>query len=157
MNFLTTLYFAQDNTEGMATGLIVGNAAKPNYLSKYNVDILKGILLETKIREFSEKNEFFINSCLRLSTKYAKHKNYVVNIFYDHLLASNWQKYSGQNLEEFAEKLYQLFVDNISLYPYKIRKYTPEMVSKKWITGLTTLDGTHRYVNMLFKKRKIQH
>jgi acyl carrier protein phosphodiesterase len=154
MNFLTTLYFAQENNEGIATGLIIGNTAKPNYLAKYNVDILKGILLETKIREFSEKHEAFVNSASRLSTKYAKHRNYVINIFFDHLLASNWQKYSNQNLEEFADKIYQLIVENMNLCPYKIRKYSPEMINKKWITGLSTLDGTHQYVNMLFKKER---
>ncbi|MBX9853629.1 MAG: acyl carrier protein phosphodiesterase [Cytophagaceae bacterium] len=154
MSSLNTLFFSENKSENFTTGLIIGNGARQNYISRYNDEILKGILLAEKIRDFTENNEFVKASQNRLSTKHSKHKDFIIQVFYDHLLASNWEKYSSLPIEAFSEKIYNNIMENIILFPYKIRKFSPEMISKKWIGGLTTIEGTHRYVNMLFKKER---
>ena len=154
MSSLNTLFFSENKSENFTTGLIIGNEARQNYISRYNDEIMKGILLAEKIRSFTENNDFVKASQNRLSTKHSKHKDFIIQVFYDHLLASNWEKYSTLPLENFSERIYTNIMENIILFPYKIRKFSPEMISKKWISGLTTIEGTHRYVNMLFKKER---
>lgn len=153
MNFLTHLYFAPKSIEN-TTGLIIGNTAKANYLEKYNMEILKGIAMDMQIRVFAENHPAFYRSNQRIQTKYSKYSTFLVNIFYDHLLAKNWDKYSRISLENFSDQIYQIVLENISLYPYKIRKFSPEMISKKWITGMTSIEGTHQYIKMVSKTER---
>lgn len=153
MNFLTHLYFCNKSREN-TTGLIIGNTARPNYLSKYNLEILKGIAMDMQIRRFSEGNADFNNSIQKINTKYSKNASFMVNIFYDHFLAKNWDKYAKIPLDGFSDTIYQIILENMNLLPYKVRKFSPEMISKEWITGLTSIEGTHRYIKLISKTER---
>jgi acyl carrier protein phosphodiesterase len=154
MNFLTHLYFSNDSTANNI-GLVIGNTAKGNYLSKYSIEILKGIEIDMQIRNFEERNPVFQRSLQRIiNTKYSKYASFIINVFYDHLLAKNWGKYSKVSLEEFGEKIYGVILSNQSIYPYKIRKYSQEMISKKWISCISSIEGTHQYLKLLSKTER---
>jgi acyl carrier protein phosphodiesterase len=153
MNFLNHLYFSNESVEN-TTGLIIGNCAKEVNLQKYNLEILKGMAVDLQIRNFTEKDPAFNRSIERMNTKFNKYSTFIVNIFYDHFLAKNWEKYSDTPLDLFADKMYQLIMKNHSSFPYKIRKFAPEMITKKWITSVASIDGTHQYIKLLSKTER---
>ncbi|MFL5729897.1 MAG: ACP phosphodiesterase [Cytophagaceae bacterium] len=153
MNFLTHLFFSTDSVDN-TRGLIIGNTAKENHLSKYNLDILKGIALDMQISNFSEDNPAFNNSRQRINSKYLAFSSFLVNIFYDHLLAKNWDKYSTVSMEEFSGKIYETITTHRNSFPYKIRKFAPEMVRNKWIEGIKSIEGTHQYINSISKNER---
>jgi acyl carrier protein phosphodiesterase len=153
MNFLTHLYFAPKSIEN-TTGLIIGNTAKPNNLEKYNLEILKGIATDSQLRLFAENHPAYQKSIERVNPKYNKYASFIVNIFHDHLLAKNWSNYSKVSLDDFSQEIYHIILENMSLFPYKIRKFAPEMISKKWITGIASIEGTHQYIKLISKTER---
>jgi acyl carrier protein phosphodiesterase len=153
MNFITHLYFSNESLDN-TTGLIIGNCAKEVNLQKYNLEILKGMAVDLQIRNFAETNPAFNRSLQRMNTKFNKYSTFIVNIFFDHFLAKNWSNHSDIPLDQFADKIYQLLLKNHSTFPYKIRKFAPEMITKKWITSCASIEGTHQYIRLISKTER---
>jgi acyl carrier protein phosphodiesterase len=154
MNFLTHLFFANESSE-QTKGLITGNATKASDLATYNLEVLKGIAIDMQIGLWAENHPAFQRSLQRLNFKFGeKQATFIINVFYDHMLAKDWQKYSKQSLEEFSERIYEIILINRYSFPYRVRKFAPEMIAKKWITSMRNIEGTHQYIKMLSKNER---
>lgn len=154
MNFLTHLFFSQNQNEQITVGLIIGYNLKAGNSGKYNESVIRGTKLNKVIDDYFKKSEDFQRSMSRLSVKYSRYREFIVKVYYDHLLAVNWNNYSENSLENFSEGINQVILDNLSQLPYKVRKFSPQMVAKKWLAGLTSIEGTHQYIKILLKTER---
>lgn len=153
MNFLTHLFFANESND-QTKGLIIGISSKTDH-STYNLEVLKGIAIDMQISLLSESHPAFQRSLQRLNFKFGeKQATFIINVFYDHMLAKDWYKYSKQSLDEFSERIYEIILKNRNTFPYRVRKFAPEMIAKKWITSMRSIEGTHHYIKMLSKNER---
>ncbi|MDP2058671.1 MAG: acyl carrier protein phosphodiesterase, partial [Flavobacteriaceae bacterium] len=65
----------------------------------------------------------------------------LMDMFYDHLLAKNWSRYSDVPLEVYAENFYQLLEDNIAVLPDKTLRMLPHLRRENWLLQYATLEG----------------
>ena len=56
-------------------------------------------------------------------------------MYYDHFLASNWQKYSDENLEAFVDNAYKILRRNFFLLPARYKKILPFMIASNWLVN----------------------
>jgi acyl carrier protein phosphodiesterase len=78
----------------------------------------------------------------------------IVDIFYDHFLAKNWERYSDVPLEEFVERFYDLLEENYDILPEGIRKMMPYMIADNWIVNYAKMDGISRVLNGINRRTK---
>lgn len=154
MNFLTNLYFSQGKNENFTTGLIIGSAIKPNILPKYNSEIRKAISFDENLKNFSDTHEAFLKGLDKIDSKFTRFKPFILRIYFDHFLARFWKDHTDASLEEFGDRIYRVIIENHPIFPYKIRKFSSEMIAKKWITNLSSIDGTHNYLRLMLKKER---
>ena len=64
-----------------------------------------------------------------------------MDVFFDNLLAHNWEKYTTESLSDFAKRMYQLLADRQSDLPLKMQKYVPNMIANDWLQKYGTMDG----------------
>ena len=107
MNFLAHIYLSGDTNE-ILIGNFIGDYVKGNDYLKYPTNIGKGILLHRKIDAFTDKHSVTKSCKTFINPKYRKFSGIVIDIFYDHFLATNWEQYSSVPLKEFAIRKYNI-------------------------------------------------
>ncbi|MFC2086427.1 ACP phosphodiesterase [Bacteroidota bacterium] len=132
MNFLAHIYLSGNNEE-LIVGNFIGDAIKGNRFNNYTNDIKQGILLHRKIDYFTDNHEIVAKSKSKLREYYRKHAGIVIDIFYDHFLAKNWQNYSNEDLGDFIQNAYKILMSHNNILPGEVMRYLPYMVLNNWL------------------------
>src|SRR5258708_857949 len=102
MNFLAHVYLSGDHSK-VLVGNFIGDFVKGKYLrDRYEPEIAKGIELHRAIDYFTDLHPIVRQSKNRLRPKYNHYSGIIVDIFYDHFLAANWNQDSEVTLPEYA-------------------------------------------------------
>jgi acyl carrier protein phosphodiesterase len=153
MNFLAHLYLSGDSKEIMI-GNFIADGIKGKDHTTYNEGVMEGIALHRKIDEFTDHHPVVSLSKDRLRPKYAKYSSVIVDIFYDHYLACNWQKYSPTPLKEYASNVYQLMNNNLGIMPPLVREFLPYMISGNWLFNYSNFEGIENVLKGMSRRAK---
>lgn len=93
------------------------------------------------IDTFTDAHPIFRQSTKRLHTNYRYYSGIIVDIFYDHFLAKNWNTYSSEKLEDFTERFYQSLRDNYDSLNEKTQKMMPHLIEQNWLLSYQTVEG----------------
>jgi acyl carrier protein phosphodiesterase len=143
MNFLAHLYLSC-GSEQIMVGNFLADFVKAKETESYQRDICLGILLHREIDSFTNKHRQFAKSKKRLWQRHRHYSSVIVDIFYDHFLAKNWQNYSTISLEEFAHQAYAAIQRFEMILPQKARRVLPHMIANNWLTNYRKLEGIDR-------------
>ena len=152
MNFLAHLYLSGDNTSVML-GNFIGDFVKgKNLIEKVGSEMAKGIELHREIDFFTDQHPIVRESKKRLRPKYRHYSGVIVDVFYDHYLAKNWNDYHHQLLPDYADRVYNLIQKNNALLPERVNMMMPYMIKGNWLVNYATLDGIHRALSGMTRR-----
>ncbi|WP_445455129.1 acyl carrier protein phosphodiesterase [Flavobacterium sp. HNIBRBA15423] len=140
MNFLAHIYLSGDN-DLIKIGNFMADGIKGDNYNDFPKDIKKGILLHRAIDSFTDTHPIFRKSKHRLHEKYGHYSGVIMDIFYDHFLAKNWNNYSSIPLDTYVSKFYHLLDTNFDKLTLKIQKMYPNMVKQNWLLSYASIDG----------------
>lgn len=140
MNFLAHTYLSGGNEE-IIVGNFMGDYVKGKNYLMYPEQVKKGILIHRDIDSFTDMHEVTRRSKLRLSSRYHKYAGIIIDIFYDHFLASLWSSYSSLPLSEFVSRTYDLLKRNYKVLPEAIKRWFPTFLENNWMMAYTTVEG----------------
>jgi acyl carrier protein phosphodiesterase len=101
MNFLFHLHLAGDDPELLAGGL-AGDFVKGPLDDRFPPGIARGIRLHRTIDSFAAQNSHFRHSRLALAPSFGHYRGVLVDLFYDHFLAREWDRYGTGPLAEYV-------------------------------------------------------
>jgi acyl carrier protein phosphodiesterase len=144
MNFLAHLYLSGDNPKLMV-GNFIGDFVKgKRALEKFEPEIIRGIELHRGIDAFTDKHPIVSKSKNRLREKYRHYSGVIVDVFYDHFLAKNWNDYHRQPLLDFSLHAYKT-IDSFNLVlPEEVKQMLPYMKRGNWLLNYGFVEGIHR-------------
>lgn len=151
MNFLAHLYLSGDNTE-LLIGNFIADSVKGKAHEKYPIGIQKGIILHRRIDTFTDTHAIVLQSCKRLWDEYRHYSPVIVDIFYDHYLAANWDNYSTISLASFAENCYRILDENKIHLPDKTSYMFDYMSKQNWLVNYAQIDGIKRTLTGMSKR-----
>jgi acyl carrier protein phosphodiesterase len=134
MNFLAHLYLSGDSDQVML-GNFIADFIKGREAKSYQRDVYLGILLHREIDFFTDRHRQVRESKRRLWQRHRHYSSVIVDIFYDHFLAKNWDQYSEKELSEFALHVYGVMLENYNILPPKSRRILPFMIIHNWLVG----------------------
>lgn len=144
MNFLAHLYLSGNNT-GIRIGNFIGDFVKGRNLhERFEADIAKGIELHRSIDEFTDSHPVVSKSKDRLRPGYRHYAPVIVDMFYDHILARNWNDYHPTLLPDYVEEIYKLMEANRDKLPEPVQYMLPYMMRGNWLLSYATIEGIHR-------------
>ena len=143
MNFLAHIYLSGDDEE-LILGNFIADSIKGKRYLHFPPGIQKGILLHRSIDHFTDTHPIVRKSSSKLHKNYSHYSGVIVDIFYDHFLASNWEKYSRVPLENFVADFYKLLQKNYELLPAPIQNFLPYMVAENWLLSYANIPGISR-------------
>ena len=140
MNYLAHIYLSRDH-ELISIGNFMADSIKGNKYKTYPTDLQKGILLHRQIDSFTDAHEIVRKSKRRLNDRYGLYRGVVIDIFYDHFLASLWDEYSDLPLQDFVSRTYDLLKRNYKVLPESIKRWFPTFLENNWMMTYRTVDG----------------
>ena len=154
MNFLAHIVLSGDNPKVMV-GNFIGDFVKGrNLLEQFEPDIAKGIQLHRAIDEFTDSHPVVAQSKNRLRPTYRHYSSVIVDMYYDHLLASNWVDYHSEPLETFAEQTYRTILSHHDILPEQVRYMMDYMTRGNWLLNYARLEGIERALTGMARRSR---
>ncbi len=152
MNFLAHLYLSGDNHKIML-GNFIGDFVKGrNALEQFDPEIIRGIQLHRAIDEFTDNHPIVTVSKNRLRPKYRHYSGVIVDVFYDHFLARNWDTYHTELLPDFADKAYGVIQSHDPILPKEVKFMMPYMIKGNWLVNYAKTEGIHRALSGMARR-----
>jgi len=140
MNFLAHLYLSGTSKE-LIIGNFIGDSVKGRDLKHYAKKVQEGIVLHRKIDFFTDHHSIVERSKRRIRKDFRKYAPVIIDVFYDHFLASNWEEYSKEALNNYVKNTYRLLQQNSESFPERAQFMLPFMISQNWIENYKTIGG----------------
>jgi acyl carrier protein phosphodiesterase len=94
------MFLSGDDPE-LLVGNFMGDFVKGPLGDAYPSRIRQGLMLHRKIDSFAQKDTDFQSSRLRLSASYGLYRGVLVDLFYDHFLATEWNVWSDKEFPDY--------------------------------------------------------
>ena len=143
MNFLSHLYLS-GNSEGLLIGNFIADSVKGSMYNEFPDEIKEGILLHRKIDAFTDTHPVVEESKQRLRPRYRKYAGVIVDVYYDHFLAANWNDYSSETLDQYTNKVYAIIDWHRHIFPLKSQLFTKYMLEHDILTAYARMEGIDR-------------
>jgi len=139
MNYLIHLFFSDDDES--LVGNMMGDFVKGRLDDRFPSGIRRGIELHRGIDSFSAGNRFFLRSKRRIDPSFRHYRAVLLDLFYDHFLARQWDHYSAQSFEDFIRHAHRVLAGHGELLPERLRELLPRMFSADWLLSYREPDG----------------
>lgn len=153
MNFLAHIYLSGDN-DLIKIGNFMADGIHGKNFDIFPKDIQKGIILHRAIDTFTDAHPIFRQSTKRLHPNYHHYSGIIVDIFYDHFLAKNWNIYSDEKLDSFTQHFYQSLTDNYDVLTLKTQKLLPTLMAQNWLLTYQTIEGIEFILEKMDQRMK---
>jgi acyl carrier protein phosphodiesterase len=153
MNFLAHLYLSGDDNK-IAIGNFIGDFVKGAEIEKYDSRIKTGIKLHRAIDEYTDNHPLVLSSKDKLRKKYRHYAGVILDIFFDHFLALNWNQFHPQPLRKFIDDQYSLLQTNKPILPSRTQQMLPFMVSNDWLFNYQYFEGIQQVMNGMARRTK---
>lgn len=152
MNFLAHLLLGPHDAQ-RAVGSLLGDFVKgPMDSIALPRAVREGIWLHRQIDGFTDRHALVARSKARVSPQRRRYASIMVDMFYDHLLASHWHRFSGQSLDEFTEQMYRAVRAQQALLPERARHVLLRMAQEDWLSSYAQLENMHTALNNMARR-----
>lgn len=143
MNYLGHMFLSGNDPELMF-GNFIADAVKGNKIDTFPERIRTGILLHRKIDAFTDHHSSSRALNHLLNPFFRKFSGVVVDMYYDHFLARNWDEFNTEDLRSFAERNFLLLSARFLQLPPKSKRILPFMMKDNWLMAYAHFDGLDR-------------
>lgn len=113
----------------------MGDFVKGPIPTDYPEKLALGLHLHRRIDSLAQNSPHTRLSRQRLHPKFGHGRGIIVDIFYDHFLASNWADYSSVELVNYADKVYCLLQEKHAQLPTGLQRVAPRMIEHNWLVS----------------------
>jgi acyl carrier protein phosphodiesterase len=152
MNFLAHLYLSGSDPDVM-TGNFIGDFIKGrSWGGIYPPKVVQGIELHRSIDAFTDSHPVVSRSKKRLFPIYRHYAGVIVDIYYDHFLARNWNEYHADLLPDYAGHCYEILQTRPYPLPDQVHMLLPHMMRTNWLVNYGTMEGIHRALSGMARR-----
>jgi Uncharacterized protein conserved in bacteria len=140
---LAHAHLSSDNND-IIFGNFIADSVKGKSYQRYRKDIVTGILLHRKIDSFTDNHSIFKSSREIISSDFGKFSGIVIDIYYDHFLATNWSLFDNRELSAFISHVYGILANRFGILPTRVKKMLPFMIGQNWLLSYSNLSDLER-------------
>ncbi len=155
MNFLAHIHLSGEN-EFIKIGNFMADGVRGKQYENFTPEIQKGILLHRAIDTFTDAHPVFRQSTKKLHSRYHHYAGVIVDMYYDHFLAKNWETYSNETLENYSARFYQSLQENYGILTSKTQYLLPYMMQHNWLLSYQSVLGLERILSQMDHRTKNQ-
>ncbi len=135
MNFLAHLHLSDGTPESML-GNVLADLMKGPQIAALPAAVRGGVRLHRLIDGFTDRHPAVVRSVSRLAPKLHWFSGIAVDVYYDHILARDWDRFCRVPLRPFADRAYGVLGSHLHLMPDCARDFVTRFIAD---------DRLHRY------------
>lgn len=151
MNYLAHLYLS-GNDNDIKIGNFIADHVKGKSVFRFSERIQQGIRLHRLIDKYTDEHPVVRQGIDRIKPRHGRYSGVAVDMYYDHFLAANWDKFSSLPLQEFTTESYLLLLRNFFKLPGRTRFLLPFIIKKDWLASYGDLNFLDRSFHGLSRR-----
>ncbi len=116
MNFLAHVLLAGARPSDQIGGLL-GDFVKGPLPCGLPPELARGVALHRFVDRSTDRHPLFIRSCQRISPERRRFAGIIIDMVYDHFLATHWHCYCDIPLARYSQDFYRLLTEYWSFFP----------------------------------------
>jgi acyl carrier protein phosphodiesterase len=132
MNYLAHIYLARHSDEAML-GALLGDFVKPHSGSLFSSAIETEIVTHRKVDAFTDSHPIVLHAKQLFDGPSRRYAGILLDVFYDHLLARGWARYSAEPLQDFIQHFYGALARHAGVLPANLARAAPYMIEQDWL------------------------
>ena len=150
MNILMHLLLSGPEPE-IIVGNLMGDFVKGVLDERFTPGIRRGLDLHRRIDTFAGRNDVFRRSRLRLDPAFGLYRGVLVDLFYDHFLAVQWDDYATEPLPAFLRRALAVVRAHEEHLPERLRTLVPGMFTEL-LPSYVDLGGIDRALGRMSRR-----
>ena len=134
MNYLAHAYLARHDDDAMV-GAILGDFVKADAVDGFDPVIAREIRLHWRVDAFTDAHEVTRSLKQRFDAGHRRFAGIVLDLYFDHLLARAWPRYSDAPLPVFCARVYAGFGKWRYALPERAQAAGDPMATQDWLGG----------------------
>ncbi len=148
MNFLAHLYLS-GKVGPLMIGNFIGDYVKGKQYEHFSPEIQKGIILHRKIDAFTDSHQLVKQSTARFKPCYQRYASVVIDVIFDHYLASLWDNYSDLSLDRYVDSVHSYLLKNYFTLPVRVKGFLPFLIKSRRLENYKHLWGIERSLEIM--------
>jgi acyl carrier protein phosphodiesterase len=140
MNFLAHLVLSPKETD-FISGNLAADFIRGSERKLISQSIQSGISMHQFVDRFTDTHMLVKTSKKRLKKHFRLLSGVLVDVFYDHFLAKDFERIAIISLEDFCEYIYDSLEKNIAQLPPRLQQFVPVMIGENTLLSYRQLDG----------------
>ena len=132
MNYLAHILLSGDNLDTQVGGLL-GDFVKGPLQGRYPERVEEGIALHRKLDVYTDAQPEIQNLIRSFTPPWRRYAGIVLDIAFDHLLATHWQAYHSLSLEQFCQRFYQHLNTCQAWLPPRAQHFNQRAAEIRWL------------------------
>jgi acyl carrier protein phosphodiesterase len=154
MNYLAHIYLSGDSEE-IILGNFIADFVKGNKYLNYPEQVAFGIRLHRSIDLFTDQHELVKESINILKPGYGRYAGIVTDVFFDHFLAANWNRYSEHTLRQFSKHAHAVFLSNFLLLPFRVKQFLPFLIQHKRLESYAHRENMYPVLEIMSRRTSL--
>ena len=149
MNTLAHLYLSGDDPD-LLLGNFIGDSVRGDDFLQLEYRVQQGVLLHRSIDRFTDQHAVFKHICSMMRDGFSRYAPVVADVFLDHFLARDWERFNTQPLKEYVQWAQGLLASRIDRVSRAIQKVfsLPENNEYAYAVSVNRRDLQHTFANV---------
>ncbi|CAD5105966.1 acyl carrier protein phosphodiesterase [Zestomonas carbonaria] len=131
MNYLAHLHLG-GSQPAQLLGSLYGDFVKGGLAGRFPGDIEAAIRLHRRIDAFTDQHPLVAEAKARFPRERRRMAGIVLDVFFDHCLARDWERYAEEPLPAFTARVYRALAEADEL-PGRLALIAPRMAAQDWL------------------------
>lgn len=140
MNYLAHSFLSNNNTD-LIIGNFIADHIHGNNFENLSPGIIEGIKLHRKIDAFTDSHQKFKESKRFFYSGFEKYSGILVDIYFDHLLAKNYNNHTTVPLQEYCDNVYSIYSQNKNILPKSSQAFLNYVLQNNIYHAYSTTQG----------------
>jgi acyl carrier protein phosphodiesterase len=151
MNWLAHAWLAGPDPE-IRLGNLLADLVKGQDRDGLAPGLLRGIAHHQGIDAFTDRHPLVLHSRRRIDVVYRRYAGILVDIFYDHILAKEWEHHTGMPLAAFTAGLYADITPLLPELPPAPRDYMERLIEWDVLGSYQELDSVENALRRISQR-----
>ncbi len=154
MNYLAHMLCSNDTPASML-GNLLADFVKGNVEGRFPREVAEGIRNHRRVDFFTDSHEVFAASRRLVSDSRRRYAGIIIDVAYDHFLATNWDRYNSLTLDEFVGRVYENLGRHRVAVPHPVPLVIEKMVHEDWLRSYRSVESIDRTFRRI--SRRLRH
>lgn len=151
MNYLAHIYLSGADPDIQVGGLL-GDFVKGPLTGEWPLAVEAGIRLHRHIDTATDSHPLFCQVLATLPPPWRRFGGILMDVYFDHLLASRWQQFHREPLPDFCQRFYQQLELHNSSLPPRAQHFCQVAPKVNWLEGYANSDNIPVMLNNIGRR-----